>query len=86
MEPETEETFEKRKKFLGHISYELKNMRECYFILKSSNPGPIIEVAPNLLIVAFSTHARNLIEFFKKSLIEKMKEVILHEPCIMLQI
>ncbi|MEK6847576.1 MAG: hypothetical protein AABX50_00435 [Nanoarchaeota archaeon] len=61
-----------------HFYYEVMHLRECYFIIKSGNLGNKIESTPNLLIVAFSTHARNLIEFFnykKKTKITAIKYV-----------
>ena len=50
--------------FLFHFFYEVMNLRKCYFTIRANNPGNQIEFTENYLVVAFSTHSRNLIEFF----------------------
>jgi len=55
---------EKQRKHIGGFYYECMQLFYCMVVVRELNPDESKISMPNYLAVAFSTHARNLWEFF----------------------
>jgi hypothetical protein len=57
----------KQRRHIGGFYYECTQLFNCMFVVRELNSDESKILVPNYLAVAFSTHARNLWEFFYAS-------------------